>query len=141
MIILDTTVLLYAVGAEHPLRDPCRRVVDACGAGRLAGATTIMALQEFTHVRARRRPRDEAAALARAYAGLLDLLETEGDEFDLALDLFCQHPSLGAFDATLAAVAIRREAEALISADRAFGDVRGLSWIDPASPDLLRILG
>lgn len=24
MIVLDTTVLVYAKGAEHPLRDPCR---------------------------------------------------------------------------------------------------------------------
>ena len=27
MIILDTGVLIYAVGEEHPLREPCRRLI------------------------------------------------------------------------------------------------------------------
>lgn len=31
MIVLDTTILLYAVGAEHALRAPCRGVVAAIG--------------------------------------------------------------------------------------------------------------
>jgi predicted nucleic acid-binding protein len=140
MIVLDTTVLLYAVGAEHPLREPCRRVVTACGAGRIAGATTIMVLQEFTHFRARRRPRTDATALARAYAGLLEMVETRPDDLNLALDLFCQHPALGAFDAVLAATALNHAAEALISADRAFGTVPGLPWVDPAGPGLNRLL-
>jgi predicted nucleic acid-binding protein len=29
MIVLDTTVLAYAVGGEHPLRNPCRRLLAA----------------------------------------------------------------------------------------------------------------
>ncbi|MBA3851191.1 MAG: VapC toxin family PIN domain ribonuclease, partial [Chloroflexi bacterium] len=28
MIVLDTTVLAYAVGAQHPSRDPCRRLLQ-----------------------------------------------------------------------------------------------------------------
>lgn len=35
VIVLDTTVLVYAVGAEHPLRDPCRRLVEAIADGQL----------------------------------------------------------------------------------------------------------
>lgn len=140
MILLDTTVLLYAVGEDHPLLDPCRRIVSACGAGRMAAATTIMVLQEFTHVRAHRRRREHAAGLAREYATLLDLVPTTPEDLDLALDLFCQHPSLGAFDATLAAVALIHEATALISADRAFGVVPGLPWLDPAGPALEGLL-
>ena len=44
MIVLDTTVLVYATGAEHPLRAPCRRVVTAVGDGRLAATTTAEAI-------------------------------------------------------------------------------------------------
>ena len=32
MIMLDTPVLLYAKGAAHPLREPCRELVDAIDA-------------------------------------------------------------------------------------------------------------
>src|SRR5580765_112220 len=29
VIVLDTTVLVYAVGAEHRYREPCRRLLEA----------------------------------------------------------------------------------------------------------------
>jgi len=41
VILLDTTVLVYAVGADQSLRDPCRRVIDAGGRGELAATTTV----------------------------------------------------------------------------------------------------
>ena len=54
MIVLDTHVLAYAVGAEHPLRAPSRSVVAAIEAGTLRATTTVGVVQEFAHVRARR---------------------------------------------------------------------------------------
>jgi len=51
------------------------------------------------------------------------------------------NPLLGAFDSVLAAVALNRQAEALVSADRAFGSVRTLPWIDPATPALDSLVG
>lgn len=68
MIVLDTTVLAYAVGAEHPLREPSRRLVAAIGDGRIAATTTVDVVQEFAHAYARRRARAAAAAHARRYA-------------------------------------------------------------------------
>lgn len=121
MIILDTGVLIYAVGEEHPLREPCRRLIAAQGDGRVDAATTVEVIREFAHVRARRRSRTDAAALARDYKTALTLLVTQAEDLDLGLTLYEQHPTLGAFDAVLAAVALNRHATALISADRAFG--------------------
>ncbi len=141
MIVVDTTVLTYAVGTEHPLREPCRWIFDAQARAIIAAATTVEVIQEFAHVRARRRTRSDAAALARHYMAALTVLTTRSEDLDLGLALFERHPALGAFDATLAAVALNRGAEALISADRAFGDVPDLSWIDPATPALGRLLG
>lgn len=76
MIVLDTTVLVYAKGAEHPLRDPCRDLVAAIADERIAATTTAEVIQEFVHVRARRRDRSDAAALGRDYAELLSPLLT-----------------------------------------------------------------
>lgn len=53
MILLDTTVLVYAVAFEHALREPCRALISAIGDGRIAATTTVEVLQESTHVRAR----------------------------------------------------------------------------------------
>jgi predicted nucleic acid-binding protein len=141
MILLDTTVLSYAVGAEHPLREPCRRLLGAHGDGRISAATTIEVVQEFVHVRARRRSRPDAVAIARQYIAALPLLVTRAEELDLGLTLFERYPALGAFDAMLVAVALNHRAEALVSADQAFGEVLNLPWVNPATPNLDDLIG
>jgi len=61
VIVLDTTVLVYAKGAEHPLREPCRTIIQAAEGGRVRATTTAEAIQEFIQVRARCRDRADAA--------------------------------------------------------------------------------
>ena len=141
MIVLDTTVLSYAVGTEHPLREPCRRLLAAHSHGLVEAMTTIEVIQEFAHVRARHRPRADAVALARHYRAALPLLMTRAEDLDLGLTLYDRYPALGAFDAVLAAVALNQHAEALISADHAFSAVPHLPWVDPATPALDRLIG
>lgn len=123
MIVLDTTVLVYAVGAGHPLREPCRDLIGAIAAGRLSATTTVEVLQEFTHVRARRRDREDAARRARDYLDLLAPLLVVG-EADLqdGLRLYARADRLGAFDAVLASAAGRANAAAVVSADVAFAE-------------------
>lgn len=136
MIVLDTTILLYAVGQdEHPLADPSRKLIHTIGTGALPATTTVEAIQEFAHVRSRRRSRREAVDHARSYASLLaPLLEVGRDDLLRGLRLYERHHRLGAFDAVLAAAALRLDADALVSADRAFADVRGLNAVTPGSP-------
>jgi predicted nucleic acid-binding protein len=62
MIVLDTTVLVYAKGTDHPLRVPCRQLIQAVAERQIAATTTIEVIQEFVHMRARRRGREDAAA-------------------------------------------------------------------------------
>ena len=71
MILLDTTVLVYAKGQDHPLRDPCRELIAAVAEQRIEATTTVEVIQEFVHVRSRRTGRADAAALGRDYAELL----------------------------------------------------------------------
>lgn len=142
MIVLDTTVLVYAVGVAHPLREPCRVLIGAARDGTVAATTTVEVVQELAHVRARRRGRADATAVARNYAALLaPLLVVDTDDLRAGLDLFERHDGLGAFDAVLAAVAIRRGADALVSADGAFAGIEGLRHVDPTTPELLAALG
>ncbi len=135
MILIDTTVLVYAVGGDHPLRDPCRMVIGEIGAGHLAATTTIEVVQEFAHVRARRRGRADARQLALEYVDLLSPL-VQPTETDLArgLELFEHHDAVGAFDAVLAAIVLERDHLAgLMSADRAFSTITGLTHLDPVA--------
>jgi predicted nucleic acid-binding protein len=115
-------------------------LLQAHGDGRIEAATTIEVIQEFVHLRARRRSRPDAVVVARRYIAALRMLVTNADELDLGLSLFERHPALGAFDAVLAAVGLNWRVEALVSADLAFGAVATLPWVNPATPALDRLL-
>ncbi len=142
MIVLDTTVLVYALGRDHALRDPCRTLIEAISDGRLDATTTPEVIQEFAHVRARRTDRRDAAQTATDYAELLDPLVTVQRQHLLAgVTLFERHDALGAFDAVLCAVALESGAEALVSADRAFAAVPGLRHVTPDAEGVAQLLG
>ena len=141
MIVLDTMILAYAMGAEHRLKEPCRRLIQAIGDGNIRATTTPEAIQEFVHVRSRRRPRREAASLGRSYADLLaPLVTVDGTTLFEGLGVFERSRKVGAFDAILAAATIGAGAEALVSADRSFDEIRGLTRWDPAGPEIDALL-
>ncbi|MGA9874860.1 MAG: type II toxin-antitoxin system VapC family toxin [Solirubrobacteraceae bacterium] len=132
MIVLDTTVLVYAKGADHPFRDPCRRLIEAIARDELEATTTVEVIQEFVHVRAQRRERSDAVSLGSDYADLLSpLLTVEYEHLRRGLALFERTEPLGAFDAVLAATALDTDAGALVSADSAFATVAGLHHVVP----------
>jgi predicted nucleic acid-binding protein len=141
MIVLDTTVLVYAKGTDHPLRDPCRRLIAAIAERKLDATTTVEVVQEFVHVRAQRRERSDAVALGNDYADLLSPLLTVGDvHLRRGLSLFERNDRLGAFDAVLAAAALDIGATALVSADGAFASVAGLPHVIPDEPGVEKLL-
>ncbi len=141
MILLDTTVLAYAKGQDHPLRDPCRDLIRAVAERRLEATTTVEVIQEFVHVRARRRDRADAATLGRDYAELLSpLLCPTIDDLQAGLALFERTDALGAFDAVLAASAARAGLTAVVSADSGFADVPEITHVVPDRDGLSSLL-
>lgn len=136
MIVLDTTVLVYAKGAEHPFRDPCRRLVEAIAEGAIEATTSVEVIQEYVHVRARRRDRGDAASTGRDYVELLSpLLNVTTEHLRQGLTLFERGSELGAFDAVLAAAASASGATCLVSADTAFTGVTGVDDLSHVVPD------
>lgn len=137
MIVLDTTILVYAVGSDHALARPCRDLVSAIGEGDVQATTTLEVLQEFLHVRARRRGRREAAELTDRFATLLGpALQLQETDLTDGLQLFLLHDQLGAFDAVLAAATVR-VGSPIVSADHAFAEIPELRHLDPRGPDFL----
>jgi predicted nucleic acid-binding protein len=142
LIVLDTTVLVYAVGGEHPLRQPSRDLIEAVAEGQVEATTSVEVIQEFVHVRARRRDRHDAADRGRELLRLLGPFITPGEaELAMALQLFEDYDDLGMFDAVLAAMTMLSGADALVSADGAFSAVRGLTHLDPAGPEVQHLIG
>jgi predicted nucleic acid-binding protein len=123
------------------LRDPCRELIAAIADRRVEASTTVEVIQEFAHVRAQRRDRADAAALASDYADLLSpLLSATGEHLRHGLSLFERNRNLGAFDAVLAAIALDSGSEALVSADAAFAGVEALPHITPDAAGIAKLL-
>jgi len=141
VIVLDTTVLVYAVGDKHEFREPSREVIEAVRVGHVEATTTVEVIQEFAHVRARRRGRADAAELARAYLDLLAplIVPTERDLVE-GLRLFERIPQLGSFDAVLAASARNVDAAAILSADTAYASVPQLAHVVPDASGVAGLL-
>lgn len=131
--LYDTSIFIYALGLEHPYRQPCRTILMRAGADELRGEASADLLRELAHQRFR-RTEDRAAAAEAAHmaAGLCKLHPLEPGDVRRGIDLFESHPALDARDAVFAALALNRGIDAILATDRAFDEVDGLERIDPS---------
>jgi len=130
-VYLDSNVFLYAIGAEHDYREPCRALVRAAGERRLRGETGVEALQEVVHHRRRRddpHATDRAREILRICSAVHPL--SAGD-MRAALDLVDRHPELPTRDALHAATALTHGLTTVVSADTDFDTIGELRRIDP----------
>lgn len=141
--LYDTSIFIYALGREHPYREPCREIVRRAARGDLQGEAGSDLLQELLHQRMRRTgDRRDAAEAARNVAKLAWWHPLEPADVQRGIDLFEAHPDLDARDAVFAALAINRGIDAILATDRAFDGIDGLERIDPADdPAVAALIG
>ena len=129
---VDTAVFVYAVGADHPYREPCRRLVGALATGDFDGEASVEVVAEFLHQRTRRTgDRTQAARAAQDVAALCVLHDVTVADLQTAVALFSTHGRLHSRDALHAGVALNRGIGTIITPDTAFDDVPGLTRLDP----------
>jgi uncharacterized protein len=132
-VLLDTNVILYALGGPHAQAVPCRRILELVGEGNLQAEAPVDIVQEILHHRNRRLgDRAQAAKDAQAAAALCRLHAVEPHDAREAARLFADSPRLSARDAVFAAVATRHGLRTIISADADFDGLPGLRRIDPS---------
>jgi len=132
--LIDTSVLLYAVGGDHPMRAGSRQIVAAAGAGTLELHASVEMVQEFVFHRMRRGDRSSAVRQARDVAGLCILHDIDRAILHTALDLIAESGTLGGRDAVHAATAVQHGLSIIVSPDTAFDNIPGLRRIDPTTP-------
>jgi predicted nucleic acid-binding protein len=136
--LYDTSIFIYALGIEHPYREPCREVVRRAAAGELQGEASADLLQELAHQRMQRTgDRSAATKAARNVAKLAWWHPVEPNDVQRGLDLFEARSDLDARDAVFAAVALNRGIDAILTTDQAFEGVAGLERIDPTDETAL----
>lgn len=131
-VLLDTAVFVYAVGGQHPYREPCVALVRGLAERSYRGETNVLVIQELAHQR-HRRTGDRAGAQRTAAdaAGTCRVHDVTGEDLTVALRLFAQTARLQPADALHAASALVRHIPVIVSPDDAFDDVTGLDRLDP----------
>lgn len=126
------SIFVYALGRDHPYKEPCREIVRRAAAGDLQGEASADLLQGLLHQRLRRTgDRSGAAKSIRNVAMLALWHPLEPNDVQRGIDLFEAHTNLDARDAVFAALAINRGIDAILTTDRAFDEIPGLERIDP----------
>lgn len=135
-VLIDTNVFLYARGSAHDYREACRAVLRTAAEGSIRLEASVEVVQEFAHVLMRRGV-DRSAAVTQAREVSAQCLLHASDEEVLtrALTLMADHPTLGMRDAVHAATALEAGIDQVLSADRAFNGVEGITRVDPLDPD------
>ena len=120
MTFVDTNVIMYAVGRDHPLRQEARAFFeDALESGE-ALVTSAEVLQELLHAYlapARLDTLDSALSLVRAR--IPTVWSMDSDDVELARVLVDRHPGLGARDLIHLACCMRRDVTRVATFDRA----------------------
>lgn len=129
-LLVDTAVLAYAVGDEHPLRASCRAIVEAATIGEIELHGSVEVVQEFLFHRLRRGPRADAVSQARDVATICVLHPFDAQVAERMLQIVAS-TTVGGRDAVHAATALVQGFESIVSPDLAFESVPGLRRVDP----------
>ncbi|HSK51652.1 MAG TPA: type II toxin-antitoxin system VapC family toxin [Clostridia bacterium] len=129
---IDTAVLMYAAGAEHPLRDSCRRVMLGIRSGQLQAVTSVEVVQELLHRFISLRRPDVGRQLASdALDTFAPVLPVTHALIRRVPELAARYPSLAARDLVHVATCVHEGITEIVSPDRAFDEVAELRRVDP----------
>ncbi len=134
MKLVDTNVFIYALGLPHEYKDACSRLSSELLRGQHDANIDAELLQEVLHFFWRRRHADEGLnILDRLLAGFPDPIAIGSAEMRVARDVFASHSNLAPRDAIHAAVVLVHRLEGIISTDRGFDTIPGITRFDPKS--------
>jgi len=128
VILVDSNVPMYLVGAEHPHKVDARRLLERAVAENRRLVTDAEVLQEILHRFVAINRRD---AIQPCFEVLLEVVDevsaVDLDTVRQARDIVIGHPDLTARDAVHIAVMREHGIEHILSFDRHFDGVPGIT--------------
>ena len=132
MKLLDANIVIYALGRDHPYREPCRAIISQLEERPHDYAVDAEMLQEVLYVFSRRGYNETGVEVVTRLLDLFpDVIPITGAEIATATRLIGQPPRLSVRDAIHAAVALEHGLEGIVTADKAFDHIPGLRRFDP----------
>ena len=129
MIFVDSNIPMYIVGAAHPNKELARHLLERAIVDGERLVTDAEVLQEILHRYVAINRRDAIGPAFDAIIGVVDaVLPVERSDVERARNLLAT-PNLQARDAIHVAIMQRHDVDRVLSFDRAFDDVPGLTRI------------
>ncbi len=123
---------MYAGGAEHPLRQPCRDLLDAVVEDRLQAETSAEVIQEILNRFVAIGRRAEGARMAAAALDLFSpVLPITDSVMRLTRELVPKKRSLSARDLVHVATCVVGGIGRIVSPERAFDEVDNIERLSP----------
>ena len=132
MKLLDTNVVIYAIGGPHSYRGPCRRLFQDISGGNDDYLIDVELLQEVLYVYSYRAERAQALQVFDRLLGIFpDPLPIGREEAVKARELLGKYGHLSPRDAVHLAVALTLGLEGVVTADRGMAQVTEVTCFDP----------
>lgn len=133
-VFVDTAVLMYASGPDHPLRASCRAVILRIGAGSLLASTSVEVLQEILHRFVSIRRPERGIAMARDAMDLLGpILPVTHQVMTRVPTLIERYPGLATRDLVHVATCLEEAIDTIVTTDVALGRVAEVRCVHPAA--------
>ena len=130
MILVDSNVPMYLVGAEHPHKVDARRLLERAVAENRRLVTDAEVLQEMLHRYVAIDRRDAIQPCFEVVLEVVDeVLPVNLETVSRARDIVIGHPNLTARDAIHLAVMRENGIEHILSFDRHFDGLPGITRI------------
>ena len=130
MILIDSNVPMYLIGAAHPNKVAAQRVLERLVANRVRLVTDAEVFQEIRH---RYVAIDRRSAIQPAFDVLLavvdEILPIDGEAVDRAKTVVLGRHQLSARDAIHAAVMMQHQIPQIMSFDAGFDGLPGIERI------------
>ena len=130
---LDASVLMYAAGGPHPLRELCRTTLELAVTRRVRLVSSSEVLQEILHRYFSIGRPDAARTVYRAATTLCaDILAIDIQHTNRALELLLESPQLSPRDAVHVATMESHGLRRILTTDRDFDSIESVDRIEPA---------
>jgi uncharacterized protein len=131
VILVDSNVPMYRVGAAHPHKLDALRLIEAALSAGERLVTDAEVLQEICRRYAAIGRHEAIQPTFDAILGVVDeVFAIEGEDVEESKDILLRYTSLSARDAVHAAVMRRHGIERIMTFDRGFDAIPGIERLD-----------
>jgi predicted nucleic acid-binding protein len=133
VIFIDANVPMYLIGRDHPHKVDAQSILERLAGERRQLVTSSEVFQEILHRFISTDRRDKIELAFETLQAIADqVLAVESADVFAAKDLIHAHPKLSARDAIHIAVMRRRQIKEILSFDRGFDTVAGITRLPAA---------